>query len=100
VLTRRVDLRFPIEIPGGTITAITARPVRAQADFNTMCSDRDGAWRVFSSCVRLPVEVLMELDQSDHYAVVDAIASLSGQAFEQARTERLATFAVIPGGKQ
>lgn len=99
MLTRRVDLRFPIPLPGGDVTFVTARPIVGY-DFHLMHCGDEGAWEAFANCLRLPVDVLMRLDPFDHRRIVDAIADLSFAAVEEANGQHRPALTVVSGVRQ
>lgn len=99
MLTNRVDLRFPIPLPGGDVTFVTARPIVGH-EFYLMHEGDEGAWQAFSNALRLPVDVLMRLDPFDHRRIVDAIARLSFEAVEQINGQRRPALTAIQGGQQ
>lgn len=99
MLSRRVDLRFPIEIPGGRISSVTARPISG-GEFHLMHCGEEGAWQAFANSLRLPADIVMRLDQSDHFRIVDAIADLSAEAVAQTNGQSRPALAVVPGGGQ
>ena len=96
MLTRRVDLRFPIELPGATIAHVTAHPIGAY-DFQMMDTSDEARLTAFANCIRLPTNVAGEVDDFDLLRVVDAIADLSRLAVEQSRAESRPVLTLIQG---
>jgi hypothetical protein len=99
MLTRRVDLRFPIELPGGTITSLTVRPL-TQADYDLALTGDDGQLQAVANCIRLPAAVAAEMTDLDYGRVIRAIANLNRKAAEAALANPPTPFTVIKGDKQ
>lgn len=97
MLTRRVDLRFPIELPNGRISSVTAYPMNND-DLALARTDPDGPLLALANCVRLHAEVAAEIDEADYATIVDAIAGLSRKEAEIAQAKR-PTLTFIKGGK-
>ncbi|AKM10037.1 hypothetical protein [Croceicoccus naphthovorans] len=99
MLTQPLKLRFPIELPGGTVSEVTPRPVTGSALDRLLSGDADSD-AVVARCLRLPIDVVCELEITDHDRIARAIASLSGAAVAEARAEHRGNFQVITGGRQ
>jgi hypothetical protein len=99
MLTRALNLRFPIEIPGGTVSSVTVRSI-STAGYELALTGPEGQLEAFAACVGLPTNVAAEMSQCDYDRVTATIASLARQQAEEALTERRAAFTVIAGGKQ
>lgn len=98
MLTRRVDLRFPIELPGATITSVQVRPV-TEASRALARASEEGKVAAVAQCIGLPAAVVMEMTDCDHGRVVEAIADMAFEHAEQALKGRRATLAMLPGGR-
>lgn len=98
MLSRRVDLRYPIEIPGGTLASVTAYPLLGE-DYHLAHTGPDGQLEAFANCVRLHPEVAAEIDEADYAEIIRVIATLNGEEAEEIRAKR-PTLTLIKGGKQ
>lgn len=99
LLTHRVDLAFPIELPGGTTASVTAHPVSAE-DFRPMNTSDEARWRTLANCLRLPLNAALELDDLDILTFSSVIAELTGQAQAACLAHQRGRFTVHEGGKQ
>lgn len=97
MLTRRVDLRFPIELPGASIATITVRSISDEGRALAR-SGPDGQIAAVAACCGLPANVVLELSDTDHARIVDAIAEMAAEQHTAFLASRPAPFTVFAGG--
>ena len=68
----RVDLAYPIEVPGGEVAAVWVRPL-----FEKMGKlanvDLEGEVTALADSMRLPPEMVLSMDDADYERVRDAL---------------------------
>jgi hypothetical protein len=99
MLSRRVDLLFPVELPGGTIARVTVRSI-STAGYELALTGPEGRLEAIAACCGLPESVVLELSATDHARIVDAIASMAGEQQAAFLASRPAPFTVFAGGQQ
>jgi hypothetical protein len=98
MLSRRIDLRFPIELPGGTVASVAVRSL-SHAGYDLALTGEEGQLEAFADCIGLPAGVAAEMDDVDYDRVARAIAKLNREEAEAVLANRPKPFTVIKGDK-
>jgi hypothetical protein len=97
MIRQRVNLAFPIELPGGTVSHVIAHaPDMVARDLAQ--SGPNGKVLAVARCLGLPRTIVEEMDDADHARVVHAIANLAAEAQAQFLASRPKPFTVFDGG--
>lgn len=99
MLSQPLTLRFPVHLPGGTVENVTPRPLAGFA-LRELLSGEVDAEHVVAKNLRLPVDVIRDLDVTDYDRVRGAISKLSGATRGEALMEMRGKFAVIEGNAE
>lgn len=98
MLTRRVDLCFPIHTPQGVISSVTLRPMTAKQWEDGLPSIR-AQLELVADSAGLPLEVIMEMDEADHEVVITVLGDVSIEGAEELRSGPPKGLRVIQGGR-